>query len=127
MILGVGIDVVDVARMASAVERGKDRLLSRLFTPSERADATEGPGRYEKLAGRFAAKEAALKALGTGWSRGIAWRDLEIVREASGRTALQMTGRAGEIARSLGVVRSHVSLSHDGGMAAAVVVLEGEP
>lgn len=125
MILGIGIDIVEVKRMAQAVERGNERLLDRLFTPRERSDAAGGQRQFERLAARFAAKEATFKALGTGWAQGIAWRDVEVVSEETGRTELQVTGRAGEIARTLGVLRSHLSLSHHGGMAAAVVVLEG--
>jgi holo-[acyl-carrier protein] synthase len=126
VILGVGIDLVAVDRMARAIDRGSERLLERLFTPAERLDAEGGASRFERLAVRFAAKEAAFKALGTGWSQGIAWRDVEVVKEVSGRACLRITGRAGEIARGQGVTRTHLSLSHHGGMAAAVVVLEGE-
>jgi holo-[acyl-carrier protein] synthase len=110
--------------MGQAIERGKERLLDRLFTPREQADAA-GTASAERFAARFAAKEAALKALGTGWSGGISWRDLEVVREVSGRTRLAISGRAAEKARDLGVVSAHLSVTHDGGVAAAVVVLEG--
>ena len=125
MILGVGIDIMHTDRMARAIDRGQERLLSRLFSPHERGDAEDGPAPCERLAARFAAKEAAMKALGTGWSGGVGWRDFEVVREPSGRTLLRMTGRAAEIARMLGVTGCHLSLTHQGGVAAAVVVLEG--
>src|SRR5437867_4510119 len=111
--------------MESAVMRGRDRLLDRVFTRSEQAEVGSGPGQYERLAARFAAKEALFKALGTGWSGGITWRDAEVRSEPSGRPALSLTGRARQIAAGLGVTRSHLSLSHHGGIAAAVVVLEG--
>ena len=124
MIVGIGIDILSVARMARAIERGQERLLERLFTPGEQADAG-GVRTSERLAARFAAKEAALKALGTGWSMGIAWRDVEVVSAPSGQPALRITGRAAERARELGVTRSHVSLSHQDGMVAALVILEG--
>lgn len=125
MIVGIGIDIVSVQRMEGAIARGQERLLDRLFTPSERSDVA-GAATGERLAARFAAKEATFKALGTGWSGGIAWRDVEVVREPSGRTLLRITGRAAEFASRLGVTRSHLSFSHQGGMAAAVVILEGE-
>ena len=126
MIVGIGIDIVEVARMATALARGRGRLLERVFTEAERNDA-RGPREVESLAARFAAKEAALKAIGTGWSGGIAWRDLEVVREASGKVRLEVSGEAARVARARGAIRTHLSLSHHGGMAAAIVVLEGGP
>jgi holo-[acyl-carrier protein] synthase len=126
VVVGIGIDLVHVERMSRAIERGQERLLARLFTDKERADA-DGPARDEKLAARFAAKEATFKALGTGWAGGVGWRHVEVVREASGKPRLELSGKAAERARALGASRFHVSLSHHGGMAAALVVLEGEP
>lgn len=123
MIVGIGIDIVEVARIQGAISRGGGRLLERVFTEQERADA-RGPREAESLAGRFAAKEAAFKALGTGWSGGVAWRDIEVVREAAGGVRLAITGKALVLANARGVRHAHVSLSHHGGMAAAVVVLE---
>ena len=126
MILGIGIDIVHVERIESAVTRGRERLLDRIFTRAEQEEAGSGPGLYERLAARFAAKEALFKALGTGWSGGIAWRDAEVRSEPSGRPELSLSGRARQVASGMGVTRSHLSLSHEGGIAAAVVVLEGQ-
>ena len=125
MVLGIGIDLVSVERMNAAIGRGEDRFLDRLFTAREQSEAS-GAGRAERFAARFAAKEAAFKALGTGWGQGVGWRNVEVVREASGKPHLELSGRAAELAREKGVTRSHLSLSHHGGMAAAVVVLEGD-
>jgi holo-[acyl-carrier protein] synthase len=122
VIVGVGIDIVDVGRMEASIRKGNDRFLERVFTPSEQGRAAHDPA---ALAALFAAKEAALKALGTGWSEGIAWRDIEVVPGDEGGHSLAIAGRAGEIARGLGVRRAHLSLHGGIRMAAAVVVLEG--
>ena len=118
------MDIVETARMAGAVRRGGERLLLRLFTDAERADARKGD-EAAGLAARFAAKEAALKALGTGWSGGISWRDVEVVREACGRLSLGLAGRAAEIARERGVAHTHLAISEGAGLAGAVVIFEG--
>jgi len=107
------------------VERYGDRFLERIFTERERARC-KGRRRFECLAGRFAAKEAALKALGTGLSNGIAWRDVELARGEYQRPTVLFHRRAKEIHDLLGATGSHVSITHDGGHAVAVVVLEGE-
>jgi holo-[acyl-carrier protein] synthase len=125
VIVGVGIDIVDVVRMEASIRKGSDRFLERVFTPSEQDRAARGPARFSELAALFAAKEAALKALGTGWSEGIAWREIEVVAGEGGGHSLAIAGRAGEIARGLGVRRAHLSLCGGMRMAAAVVVLEG--
>jgi len=124
MIVGVGIDIVEVGRMEASIRKGSDRFLDRVFTSSERGRIGEGPSRFSDLAALFAAKEAALKALGTGWSDGIAWRDIEVVRGGDGKESLAIAGRAGEIASGLGVERVHLSLCGGVRMAAAVVILE---
>ena len=115
MIVGVGVDVVDVARLAAAIERTPG-LLSRLFSPDAAAVA-EAP----RLAARFAAKEAASKAIGL---RGVRFREVEVV-STGGRPTLVVTGETADAAREAGVERWHVSLSHDGGVATAFVVAEG--
>lgn len=114
-VLGVGTDVVDVARFAASLERTPG-LRERLFTPAE---AVRGPA---SLAARFAAKEAVAKALGA--PGGLSWHDAEVVSEESGRPRLALTGTVLAAADALGVVHVHVSLSHDAGIASAVVVLE---
>ena len=124
MILGIGSDLAEVPRIRHSIERYGDRFLDRVFTTAERAYASKKANAYERFAARFAAKEAGMKALGTGWSRGVRWQDLEIVNQRSGRPVLQFHGAAGVIARELGVCRVSVSLTHTEQMAFAVVILE---
>lgn len=116
MIVGVGIDVVDVARFAESLERTTG-LADRLFTPAERQLG------ISSLAARFAAKEALAKALGA--PNGLHWHDAEVVNAGSGAPALAVTGSVAERAAELGVKTWHVSLSHDAGIASAVVIAEG--
>ncbi len=116
MILGVGIDVVDVARFAATLER-TPALRGRLFTPDEQARP------LASLAARFAAKEALAKALGA--PSGLQWTDAEVRTDDSGRPSLAMSGTVAARAEEIGVTSSHVSLSHDAGIASAVVILEG--
>ncbi|MCW2665350.1 MAG: holo-ACP synthase [Frankiales bacterium] len=115
MIIGVGIDVVEVRRLARALERTPG-LADRLFTPGEQGRPVES------LAARFAAKEAVAKALGA--PGGLRWRDAEVVTEDGGRPRLRLHGGVREESASQGITRWHLSLSHDGGMATAVVVAE---
>ncbi len=116
MIVGVGVDVVDVRRLARALER-TPRLADRLFTPAERAGR-----RPDSLAARFAAKEAVAKALGA--PGGLRWRDAEVVVEPGGRPRLAVHGAVADEASAQGITVWHLSLSHDGGVATAVVVAE---
>jgi holo-[acyl-carrier protein] synthase len=122
VVIGLGIDVASVERVARALERFGDRLWERVLTEGERADAVSHRERAQFLAGRFAAKEAAYKALG-GPPR-VLWHDIEVRRAERGRPRLELLGEAGAQAERLGVTQSLVSLSHDAGVAAAVVVLE---
>ena len=115
-IVGVGVDVVEVARLERALAR-TPALAERLFTAQERAAA-----RSESLAARFAAKEAVAKALGA--PAGLSWQDAEVVREASGRPRLVLHGGVAQEAAAQGIATWHLSLSHDGGIATAVVVAE---
>ena len=115
-IVGVGIDVVDVARLERALAR-TPRLSQRLFTDGERAH-----GRAESLAARFAAKEAVAKALGA--PGGLRWRDAEVVSDPGGRPHLVLHGGVAQEAHAQGISTWHLSLSHDGGVATAVVVAE---
>ncbi|MBE7189641.1 holo-ACP synthase [Jatrophihabitans endophyticus] len=121
MIVGLGIDVVPVERFAAALER-TPRLADRLFTPGERVTAGGSARTAESLAARFAAKEALAKALGAGG--GMLWTDAEVLVDDAGRPSLQVSGTVATRADTLGVTRWHVSLSHDGGIASAVVVAE---
>jgi holo-[acyl-carrier protein] synthase len=127
MVLGIGVDVVEVARVGRALEKYRERLENRVFTAEERSDCAGRVDRVLALAARFAAKEACLKALGTGWAGGVSFRQIEVRREASGRPALRLHGRAAETAAGLGVTATHLSLSHQPNVAVAVVVLEGDP
>jgi holo-[acyl-carrier protein] synthase len=124
VIIGLGIDVVEVARLAAALGRHGDRFVDRVFTEREQAACGARGDRILALAARFAAKEACLKALGTGWAEGLGFRDVEVVREGNQPPRLVLHGEAARRAESLGVVRSHVSLTHQPGTAAAVVILE---
>jgi holo-[acyl-carrier protein] synthase len=125
MILGIGIDLLEIERLRAALERHGDRFAERVFTERERADCAGRANELQKLAARFAAKEAGLKALGTGWAEGLAFRQVEVVREPNGRPRLELHGAAAERARELGVKETHVSLTHERSSAAAVVILEG--
>jgi len=124
MIAGVGVDIVDVSRVAKLLERYGERFLRRVFTDSEAAYAMGGANRAERLAGRFAVKEAVMKALGTGKSQGILWRDVETVRDRMGKPVVRLHGHAVRWLRFHGGSRVHVSITHDGGKAVAFVILE---
>jgi holo-[acyl-carrier protein] synthase len=122
VIIGVGIDVVPIVRFESATDR-TSALIERLFTPTERFTASGTPRTAESLAARFAAKEAVAKALGS--PGGMAWHDAEVVVDANGRPSLSTRGTVAARAELLGVRHWHLSLSHDGGIASAVVIAEG--
>jgi len=120
-VVGVGVDLVEVARLQRAEARWGRVFLERVFTPRELADAGGGAARSQRLAVRFAAKEAVFKALGTG-RPALGWRDVEIVRETSGRPRVVLSGRASALARQCGVTEVLVSLSHVGTLALAEAV-----
>lgn len=125
MIVGVGIDQVEVERMDGVLRRHPERAARRLFTAGERDLCGARSHPAECYAARFAAKEALFKALGTGWTRGLRWRDIEVVTDGEGCPELRLRGRAAELMEERGASRVHVSFSHDGGLAVAMVVLEG--
>lgn len=125
MIVGTGVDLERVDRIRAAVDRHGRRFLERVFTPGEIAYVEARTRRAESYAARFAAKEAAMKALGTGWDHGVRWVDVEIVRQDQGRPVLRFHGKAAEIAAELGCRAVHVSLSHTSENAIAQVILEG--
>jgi|DewCreStandDraft_4_1066084.scaffolds.fasta_scaffold101728_2 holo-[acyl-carrier protein] synthase len=127
MILGTGIDLAEVDRIAAAVSRYGPRFVERVFTPAEIAYAESKANRFERFAARFAAKEAGMKAIGTGWRRGVGWHDFEVVREPGGRPTLAFHGRAAEFAARLGVKRVSLSLTHTHIYGMAFVILEGDP
>jgi holo-[acyl-carrier protein] synthase len=124
VIVGTGVDLCDVVRMQQAMERHGQRFKDRVFTGREVAYAERRANRYERYAARFAAKEAGMKALGTGWRGGLGWRDLEVTNLASGRPTLAFHGRAAEIAEKLGVRNVSLSLTHTAQQAMAMVILE---
>jgi holo-[acyl-carrier protein] synthase len=124
MIVGTGIDLVEVGRIEQAVDRFGRRFLNRIYTAEEQAYCMRKRMSGESLAARFAAKEAAAKALGTGISVGVNWLEIEVTREPGGRPGVQFHGRAAQIAARLGVVRTVLSLTHTSDLAMASVVLE---
>ena len=129
MILGLGLDIARVDRVEDLIARHGERFLRRVCTPSERAEAAKyahAKAKANHVAGRIAAKEAACKALGTGFTGGLTWHCFEVAREASGCPTLRATGVAAEQLSRRGVSNLWLSISHDGGLATAVVVLEGE-
>lgn len=122
MALAHGVDLVEVSRIARMLEEHGARFEQRVFTAGELAYAADKPRRAEHLAARFAAKEAALKAIGTGWAAGIAWTEVEVVSEPDGRPVLRLHGKAAELASARGLTTWAVSLTHTGTMAMASVV-----
>ena len=126
MVLGVGVDVCDIARIRRALERPTGaRFKARVFTPAEQAYCEQRRrGRFASYAARFAAKEAAMKALGTGWSAGVSWQDFEVVRAEGEPPRLVLHGRAAELAHQRRMVRWLVALSHERTGAVASVVVE---
>lgn len=124
MIVGTGIDIAEVARIRDTVERFGERFLERVFTPAERGYAGRKANRYERYAARFAAKEAGMKALGTGWRRGVRWQDFEVANLRSGKPTLILHGEAARIAAQLGVASISLSLTHTAQQGMAFVVFE---
>lgn len=124
MIVGLGLDIAEIDRMEAAITRHGTPFIERLFTPDEIAYCERYKNRYERYAARFAVKEAAMKALGTGWSHGIRWRDIEVTREPGGKPGLRLEGVAREFADRLGVKHISVTITHSGNLALAQVIFE---
>ena len=124
MIVGTGIDIAEVPRIRQSIERFGDRFLQRIFTPGEIHYCDSKMNRFERYAARFAAKEAAMKALGTGWNHGVRWRDCEVTRMPGGRPTIAFHGKAAEFAARLGVKNAALSLLHTVEQAIAQVILE---
>jgi holo-[acyl-carrier protein] synthase len=124
MIIGTGVDIAEVSRICESIERFGDRFLQRIFTAGEIRYCERKANRYERYAARFAAKEAGMKALGTGWSRGVRWRDIEVVRPPGQRPTIQFHGEAAAIAAKLGTKNISLSLTHTSEQALAHVILE---
>jgi holo-[acyl-carrier protein] synthase len=126
MIVGIGVDLCEVDRIEAAISRHGERFLARIYTEAERRYCEAKANPMERFAGRFAAKEAAMKAIGTGWRRGVGWHEFEVSRLPSGQPVIYFHGIAGQIAAELGVRRALVSITHVKSMAMAQVVLESE-
>ena len=124
MIVGMGIDIAEVERIRGAIERHGEVFLRRIFTAREREYCERFKNKYERYAGRFAVKEAAMKALGTGWSRGVRWVDIEVVRQKGGRPTLALEGEARKIGEKLGVKSIALSITHTASQAYAQVIFE---
>jgi holo-[acyl-carrier protein] synthase len=126
MIVGTGVDIAEVGRIKVAVDRFGERFLKRVFTPAEVRYCMGKHNAAERLAARFAAKEAGMKAIGTGLRHGVTWQDVEVLRMPGQRPVLKFHGKAAEFAARLGCKRTHLSLSHTKEQAIAYVILEGE-
>ncbi len=124
MIVGTGIDLVEIDRIQHSLDRFGARFLNRVYTRAEQAYCLKKRKAAESLAARFAAKEAGAKALGTGMSRGVTWVEIEVVREPGGRPSLRFHGRAAEMARALNARHAALSLTHTANLAMASVTLE---
>ena len=124
MIVGTGIDIAEVPRIREAIERHGERFLKRIFTEGEIQYCDSKANRVERYAARFAAKEAGMKAIGTGWNHGVRWRDLEVARKPGGRPTLLLHGKAAEFAAKLGATNVALSLTHTAEQAFAQVILE---
>src|SRR5579864_8237209 len=124
MIVGTGIDIAEVPRIAESIERFGDRFLRRVFTEEEIRYCDSKANRVERYAARFAAKEAAMKAIGTGWNYGVAWRDIEVSRMSGGRPTIKFHGKAADFADKLGARNVALSISHTDQIAIAQVILE---
>jgi holo-[acyl-carrier protein] synthase len=126
MIVGTGVDIMETARIEETLQKHGERFAQRVYTPAEIAYCGKFKNQAERLAARFAAKEAAFKALGTGWRDGVRWVDVEIIHAPSGKPELILRGRAEEIARRMGVTRTVVSISHSDRYVVAQVIFEAD-
>jgi holo-[acyl-carrier protein] synthase len=124
LILGTGIDLAEVDRIRQAVERYGDKFTRRVYTEREIAYVEQKANRFERYAARFAAKEAGMKAIGTGWRGGVRWQDFEVANQPSGRPTLLLHGVAAEVAGRMGVRTVQLSLTHTAALGMALVILE---
>jgi holo-[acyl-carrier protein] synthase len=125
MLIGTGVDLIEIERIAHSIERYGERFLRRIYTEHEIAYCKSKRSSAESFAARFAAKEAGAKALGTGISRGVTWIEFQVARQPGGRPVLELRGRAALLARELGVKTISLSLTHTGNLAMATVMMEG--
>ncbi len=120
------MDIAETSRIEQSLERHGERFTKKVFTPAEIAYCDKFKNRAERYAARFAAKEAAFKALGTGWRAGVRWLDVEVVHQPTGKPELVLTGRAKEVAGELRVTRMSISISHSDRYVVAMVIFEGD-
>jgi holo-[acyl-carrier protein] synthase len=125
VIVGIGVDIVEISRLRATLDRHRDSFLRRVFTPAEQEFCAAHRDPVPHYAVRFAAKEALFKAIGTGWAKGVSWIDVEVLRSGAGAPTIVLSGEAKKFAQQLGAQTVHVSLSHAVENAIAVVILEG--
>jgi holo-[acyl-carrier protein] synthase len=125
MILGIGTDICEIGRVARYIERHGERFLARCFTSHE-IEYCRCYAKPEQFAARIAAKEAAAKALGTGFTGGVHWKNFEVCSASNGKPTLRIHGRAAQIASQMGIRNAHLTMTHDAGVAVAFVIFEGE-
>ncbi|MGH9692028.1 MAG: holo-ACP synthase [Candidatus Acidiferrales bacterium] len=124
MIVGLGMDIAEIDRIGAAIARHGATFLERVYTRREVSYCESHKNKFERYAARFAAKEAAMKALGTGWSHGVRWRDIEVANAPGGKPALNLEGVAGQLADRLGVKNISLTITHSGNLALAQVIFE---
>jgi holo-[acyl-carrier protein] synthase len=126
MITGIGIDIVSISRIARLIERYGERFLRKIFTTTEISEGTARLPSAQYFAGRFAAREAFFKALGTGWGRGISLKEIHIAATDTGRPTISFSDRIAQVCAARGIARSHLSITHEGDTAQAIVILESK-
>jgi holo-[acyl-carrier protein] synthase len=124
VIVGMGVDIAEIDRIQAAIKRNGRRFIERIFTPLEIEYCERHRNPFERYAGRFAVKEAAMKALGTGWARGVRWVDIEVTNLPGGKPTLRLSGVAGELAARIGAKNISLSITHSGNIAFAQVIFE---
>ncbi len=124
MIVGTGVDLAEVERIRKSIERYGDKFIHRIYTPAEIAYVERKANKFERYAARFAAKEAGMKAIGTGWRRGVRWQDFEVANLPSGKPTLRLHGVAAKFAEKLGVKNIALSITHTAELGMAHVILE---
>ena len=124
MIVGTGVDLAEVPRIRASIERYGEKFIRRIYTPAEIAYVERKANKYERYAARFAAKEAGMKAIGTGWRHGVTWQDFEVANLRSGKPTLLLHGVAAGFAEKLGVKHISLSITHTEGLGMAHVILE---
>jgi holo-[acyl-carrier protein] synthase len=127
-LLGIGVDMIEIERIADALERRSGpRFEKRVFTAGEIEYCRSMSDPFPHFAARFAAKEAVMKAFGTGWTEDVTWKGIEVVRDSRGKPHIRLNGPTAELAARIGTREAHISLTHDRGRAVAMAVLTGEP